>query len=124
MSLLASTRRGFLKGACLLTGGLLMGVRMTGKAYAAVMEIKDCMRSRIKSVYAEDERFPKKASQDNEQVQRLYRDYYKKPLSEGAEEDLHTKWFDRSESIAALKVQGKYPNPRFAEFCKNPYPYE
>ena len=124
MSLLSSTRRGFLKGACILTGGLLMGVRMTSKACAAIMEIKDCMRSRIKSVYAEDERFPKKASQDNEQVQRLYKDYYKKPLSESAEEDLHTKWFDRSASISALKTKGQYPNPRFAEFFKNPYPYE
>ncbi|MBR3663399.1 MAG: iron hydrogenase small subunit [Desulfovibrio sp.] len=124
MSILSSTRRGFLKGACILAGGLLMGVRMTGKACAAVMEIKDCMRTRIKSVYAEDERFPKKASQDNEQVQKMYKDYYKKPLSEPAEEDLHTKWFDRSQSIAALRAKGQYPNPRFTEFCKNPYPYE
>ena len=124
MSILSSTRRGFLKGACIVAGGLLMGVRMTSRAYAAVMEIKDCMRARIKSVYAADERFKKKASQDNEQVQKLYKDYYTKPLSELAEEDLHTKWFNRSKSIELLKAKGDYPNPRFVEFVKNPYPYE
>ncbi|MCR5814107.1 MAG: iron hydrogenase small subunit [Desulfovibrio sp.] len=124
MSLLSSTRRGFLKGACILAGGLLMGVRMTSKACAAVMEIKDCMRTRIKSVYAEDDRFTTRASQDNVQVQKMYKDYFKKPLSEPAEEELHTKWFDRSASITALKAKGQYPNPRFSEFVNNPYPYE
>ncbi|MBQ7617752.1 MAG: iron hydrogenase small subunit [Desulfovibrio sp.] len=124
MNILASTRRCFLKGACLVTGGLLLGVKMTSRAYAAVMGIKTCMQTRIKSVYAADERFPKKASQDNEQVQRMYKEYYKKPLSELAEEELHTKWFNRSKAIEMLKAKGEYPNPRFMEFAKNPYPYE
>ncbi|MCR4667107.1 MAG: iron hydrogenase small subunit [Desulfovibrio sp.] len=124
MSILSKTRRGFLKGALILSGGLMLGIRWTSKAYARVMEIKDTMSTRIKSVYAEDARFPLQASQDNVQVQRLYKDLYKKPLSEPAEEHLHTKWFDRSQSIKDLRAKGVYPNPRFARFSKLPYPYE
>ncbi|MBQ7457211.1 MAG: iron hydrogenase small subunit [Desulfovibrio sp.] len=124
MSVIATTRRIFLKGACILAGGLLLGVRMTTKACAAILDIKDCMKSRITSVYAADDKFLKKASQDNIQVQQMYKLYYQKPLSEPAEEDLHTKWFDRSKSIAQLKAKGLYPNPRFAMFSKTPYPYE
>ncbi|MBQ7606427.1 MAG: iron hydrogenase small subunit [Desulfovibrionaceae bacterium] len=124
MSLMSQTRRLFLKGACVLTGGILLGVRMTSKAYAAVMQIKDCMNTRIKSVYAADDRFLKKASQDNVQVQQMYKLYYTKPLSEKAEHELHTKWFDRSASINELRAKGIYPNPRFAMFSKMPYPYE
>ena len=124
MSILSQTRRGFLKGALILSGGLMLGIRWTGRAYARVMEIKDTMASRIKSVYVEDTRFPKQASQDNVQVQKLYKDLYKKPLSELAEEHLHTEWFDRSQSIKELREKGVFPNPRFARFSKLPYPYE
>lgn len=124
MGILASTRRGFLKGACILSAGLLMGVRLTGKAYAAVMEIKDTMQQRIASVYASDDKFPHKASQDNQQVQKMYREYYKKPLSEAAHHNLHTEWFNRSASIDKLRKMGQYPNPRSKEFKKRVYPYE
>ena len=34
MSFATVTRRGFLKGACMLSGGILLGIRMTGKAAA------------------------------------------------------------------------------------------
>ncbi|MBQ9536916.1 MAG: iron hydrogenase small subunit [Desulfovibrionaceae bacterium] len=124
MGILASTRRGFLKGACILSGGLLLGIRFTGKAYAAVMEIKDTMKKRIASVYAADDRFPMKASQDNQQVIKMYKELYKKPLSESAHHNLHTEWFNRSASIDALRKNGNYPNPRFKEFQNNPYPYD
>ena len=124
MSILSSTRRGFLKGACILSGGLLLGVRLTGKAYAAIMDIRDTMKQRITSVYAADDKFPIKASQDNSQVQKMYKEFYKKPLSEEAHHNLHTKWFNRSASIDTLRKTGQFPNPRFQEFCNNPYPYE
>ena len=124
MGFLATTRRGFLKGACILSGGLLLGVRLTGKAVAAIMDIKDTMKQRIAHVYAADDLFPKKASQDNTQVQKMYNELYKKPLSEVAHHNLHTKWFDRSASIDNLRKAGKYPNPRFKEFVNDPYPYE
>ena len=72
MSILTSTRRGFLKGACILSGGLLLGVRMVNKAYAGAREIKDYMRDRVNAVYGADKTFPKRASQDNAQVKALY----------------------------------------------------
>ncbi|MBQ7738933.1 MAG: iron hydrogenase small subunit [Desulfovibrionaceae bacterium] len=124
MGILATTRRTFLKGACILSGGLLLGVRLTGKAYAAIMDIKDTMKQRIANVYATDARFAKKASQDNKQVQKLYADLYKEPLSEIAHHNLHTKWYNRSAAIHTLRKEGQYPNPRFKEFQKDPYPYE
>ena len=46
MSIIATTRRGFLKGACILSGGLLLGVRMANKAYAAAKDFKDYMGDR------------------------------------------------------------------------------
>lgn len=124
MSILSSTRRGFLKGALILTGGLMLSVRYTTKAIAAVLDIKDVMLKRITSVYAADDKFRLKASQDNAQVQMMYKQLYIKPLSESAEHNLHTKWFDRSESITELRKKGEFPNPRFKEFCNNPYPYD
>ena len=41
MSFATVTRRGFLKGACMLSGGILLGIRMTGKAAAAVKAFKE-----------------------------------------------------------------------------------
>ena len=49
MSIISTTRRGFLKGACILSGGLLLGVRMVNKAHAAVKDIKDYMADRTKA---------------------------------------------------------------------------
>ena len=47
MSFATVTRRGFLKGACMLSGGILLGIRMTGKAAAAVKAFKEYMGDRI-----------------------------------------------------------------------------
>lgn len=68
MSFICSTRRGFLRGSCILDGGLLLGVRLNSKAYAAAKGIKDYMTDRINSVYGQDSQFPHRAAQDNEQV--------------------------------------------------------
>ena len=43
MSFATVTRRGFLKGACMLSGGILLGIRMSGKAAAAVKAFKEYM---------------------------------------------------------------------------------
>ena len=83
MSIIATTRRGFLKGACILSGGLLLGVRMANKAYAAAKDFKDYMSDRSAAVYSADSAFPKRASQDNTQVKALYDSWLGKPLSPG-----------------------------------------
>ena len=124
MSIISTTRRGFLKGACILSGGLLLGVRMVDKAYAGVKGIRDYMADRINAVYKTDLQFPRRASQDNEQVKLMYKEFIGKPLSPKAEELLHTRWFDKSEGIKKLMAVGAYPDRRLPEFKDNPYLYE
>ena len=111
MSFATVTRRGFLKGACMLSGGILLGIRMTGKAAAAVKAFKEYMGDRINGVYA--------------QVRTLYESYLGKPLGHKSEELLHTKWFDKSGALKELTAKGVYPNPRHVkEFVASGYPYD
>lgn len=124
MSLLATTRRGFLRTACLLTGGALIGLRLTGKAVAAARQLKEYMQDRVGGVYGADETFKVRASQDNEQVITLYKKFLHEPLSHESEHLLHTKWVDRSKDLAALKAKGLYPTSRAGEFEKEPYPFQ
>lgn len=124
MTLLTQTRRGFLKAACLLTGGALVSLRLTGKAVAAAKRLKDFMMDRVESVYGADAAFKVRASQDNEQVIALYKTFLKEPLSHESERLLHTTWKDRSKNLAALKAKGLYPTPRAKEFAAAPYPFE
>ena len=124
MSIKSITRRGFLRGCCILTGGLAMGVHLTGRAIAGVRSIKDYMQERIASVYREDKAFAHRASQDNVQVQELYQKFLEKPLSERAHHLLHTEWYDKSAAVKALHDGGQYPGPRGGEFRYKKYPYE
>ncbi|MHC1711743.1 MAG: iron hydrogenase small subunit [Solidesulfovibrio sp.] len=124
MSILAYTRRGFLKTACVLSGGALIGLRLTGKAVAAVKQLKEYMMDRIDSVYGADAKFKVRASQDNQQVITLYKKFLKEPLSHESEHLLHTTWVNRSRDLAALTAKGLYPNPRAKEFVGTTYPYE
>ena len=124
MSILAYTRRGFLKAACLLSGGALISLRLTGKAVAAVKQLKEYMMDRISGVYGADAKFPVRASQDNAQVKTLYANFLEAPMSHKAEQLLHTHWTDRSKALVTLKAEGAYPNPRAKEFAGTTYPYE
>ena len=124
MSLANTTRRVFLKTACVLTGGALVGLRLTGKAVAAAKQLKDFMMDRIDGVYGADAKFTVRASQDNAQVIALYKKSLKEPLSHESEHLLHTTWKDRSKELAALRAKGLYPNPRAKEFAGTKYPYE
>ncbi|WP_428567239.1 MAG: iron hydrogenase small subunit [Solidesulfovibrio sp. DCME] len=123
MSIASFTRRGFLKTACVLTGGALVGLRLTGRAVAAAKQLKEYMMDRIDGVYGADAKFKVRASQDNQQVVTLYKKFLKAPLSHESEHLLHTTWVDRSKDLAALKAKGLYPNPRAKEFDSAPYPY-
>ena len=124
MSIKSITRRGFLRGCCILTGGLAMGIHWTGRAVARVRSIKDYMQDRIASVYREDKSFVHRASQDNEQVKALYQKFLEKPLSEKSHHLLHTKWYDKSAAVKKLHAEGQYPGPRGGEFRYKKYPYE
>lgn len=124
MSLRSLTRRGFLKTACLLSGGALISLRLTGQAVAAAKQLKEWMLDRINSVYGADAKFKVRASQDNQQVITLYKKFLHEPLSHESEHLLHTTWVDRSKDLAALTAKGAYPTPRLKEFAGTTYPYE
>jgi ferredoxin hydrogenase small subunit len=117
------TRRGFIKTACVLSGGALIGLRLTGRAVAAAKQLKEYMMDRIDGVYGADAKFKVRASQDNQQVIAMYKKFLKEPLSHESEHLLHTTWTDRSKDLAALKAKGLYPTPRAKEFDNQPYPY-
>ena len=86
--------------------------------------IKDYMQDRIASVYREDKSFVHRASQDNVQVQELYKKFLNKPLSEKSHHLLHTTWTDKSAAVRKLHEEGQYPGPRGGEFRYKKYPYE
>ncbi|AMD92230.1 iron hydrogenase small subunit [Desulfomicrobium orale] len=118
------SRRFILKGGLILGGATLLGLRFTSRALAKGKELKDWMGDRIGSVYAADKAFPVRASQDNTQVQALYKNFLGEPGSHVSHQFLHMHFTDRSKNIGHLKEAGNYPNPRAAEFEGNTYPYE
>jgi len=122
MSIADFTRRQFLKASCVVAGGLVIGLRTTRQAVAAVKQLKEFMMDRINGVYGADAKFKIRASQDNPQVKALYKNWLEKPMSHKAEQFLHMHFTDRSKNIAALKAAGKFPNPRQKEF-EGPYPF-
>ena len=103
-------------GACLG----IVGESGSGKT----LTCRSIMSDRSAAVYSADSAFPKRASQDNTQVKALYDSWLGKPLSHKSEENLHTKWFDKSKGLKALTASGEYPNPRHKEFEGTAYPYE
>mgnify|MGYP000222964632 CR=1 FL=1 len=125
MSFATVTRRGFLKGACMLSGGILLGIRMTGKAAAAVKAFKEYMGDRINGVYGADKQFSKELPKNNAPSADTVRILSRKPLGHKSEELLHTKWFDKSGALKELTAKGVYPNPRHVkEFVASGYPYD
>ena len=124
MSIKSITRRGFLRGCCILTGGIAFGIHWTGRAVAAALSVKDHMKARIASVYREDKRYPSRTSMDNEQVKLLYKKFLGQPLSEKPHHLLHNHWIDKSGALKKLSDAGQYPGPRGGEFRHKHYPYE
>lgn len=124
MSIMNITRRGFLRGCCILAGGIAMGVHWTGRALASALSVRDHMKARIASVYREDKRYPQRSSMDNAQIKQLYAKYLGKPGEEKAHHLLHTHWFDKSGAVKKLHEGGQYPGPRGGEFRHKQYPHE
>ena len=119
-----TTRRFILKGALAFGGAALLGINATSQAIAAGKELKEWMMDRIHSVYNADAAFSVRASQDNKQVQALYKNYLGQPGSEISHKYLHMHFIDRSQNIKKLRDSSSYPNPRAIEFEGNAYPYE
>lgn len=73
-------------------GGCIGGGQPRDKEYQG-----DALREkRIQSLYGRDKSMKKRLSHENEQIQKLYREFYGEPLSGLAEEMLHTSYIDRS----------------------------
>ncbi|MBS7007494.1 [FeFe] hydrogenase, group A [Anaerostipes sp.] len=64
---------------------------------------------RIESLYRRDSGMKVRASHENKQIKKLYEEFYGEPLSELAEQMLHTMYHDRSSEL------GKRPERKTAE---------
>lgn len=124
MRMMEFTRRQFLKVGCIACGATLVSLRWTARAVAAAKTLKDYMLDRINGVYGADAGFKFRASQENPQVIKLYKDWLEHPNSHKAHQFLHMHFTDRSKGVKRLIAEGKYPNPRAKEFQGNTYPYE
>ena len=56
-------------------------------------------KARIESLYKRDASMTQRLSHENAEIKELYREFYGEPLSELAEQMLHTAYFDRSGDI-------------------------
>ena len=59
----------------------------------------DARKARIASLYTRDASMKVRKSHENEQIKKLYEEFYGQPLSELAEKMLHTMYKDRSELL-------------------------
>lgn len=65
-----------------------------------IMKDKDEVRkARIHSIYTKDEAMTVRVSHENPDIKRIYEEFYKEPLSELAEEMLHTSYEDKSDIL-------------------------
>ena len=60
--------------------------------------------ARIASLYKRDEEMACRTSDENPEIKALYRDFYGEPLSELAEEMLHTNYTDRKSDLGEKKM--------------------
>lgn len=62
---------------------------------------------RIGALYDRDADKPRRSSHENEEIKRLYQEFYGKPLSELAEKMLHTAYVSRSEELGKTRSKIK-----------------
>ena len=67
-------------------------------------------KKRIQGLYSRDKQLKKRASHENEQIKRLYKEFYGKPLSDLAEQMLHTSYIDRSEQLGSKFINDIHIN--------------
>lgn len=90
---------------------------------------------RIEGLYKRDSSMKVRLSHENEEIKKLYEDFYEKPLSEIAEKMLHTIYFDRSKDLGGEKMstsvkyrcsvcgyiqEGELPEGFTCPVCKSP----
>lgn len=90
---------------------------------------------RIDGLYKRDSSMKLRVSYENEEIKKLYEEFYEKPLSNLAEEMLHTTYFDRSKDLGGEKMsesvkyrctvcgyiqEGELPEGFICPVCKSP----
>lgn len=128
---MTQTRRSFIRTAALVAGGLAFSLQFAGiaaeKTAAAVAEagktLLDYMKDRVAGIYVREKTMPRRASQDNPEIRRLYTDFLGGPMSPKAEKYLHRGMTDRSAPLRRLSKKGLYPYPRLKDFS-SVYPFE
>lgn len=82
-------------GGCIGGGGQPKGTLEKGD------ELRE---KRIAGLYKRDDDMKLRQSHENEEIKKLYSEFYIKPLSELAEKMLHTTYIDRSEDLGGEKM--------------------
>lgn len=88
-------------GGCIGGGGQPKGNREKGEGPLV---------SRIQGLYRRDAQLARRNSYENQELQALYREFYEAPLSEKAEQFLHTDYTDRSSLLGS--EAGLYKTPQ------------
>ena len=125
------SRRGFLKTAAFLAGGLALSLSAAGTAAEKAMltaadagkTLLEYMKDRIAAVYTRDRQMPVRSSGDNPEIKAIYADFLGSPMGPYAERYLHRALTDRSFRLAKMKKKGLYPYKRLGSFPAG-YPFE
>ncbi|NLH50251.1 MAG: twin-arginine translocation signal domain-containing protein [Myxococcales bacterium] len=106
MSLSQITRRQFLKACGAAVTVAATGVIGIRSAWAATLDYLD---RRLAAAYQRDAGMPRRKSQDNPMVKKLYADYLEHPNSHRAHHLLHTNYADRSAALRKVLEKGWKP---------------
>ncbi|MDD3797240.1 MAG: [Fe-Fe] hydrogenase large subunit C-terminal domain-containing protein, partial [Lachnospiraceae bacterium] len=85
-------------GGCIGGGGQPKGTLEKGD---------ELRKARIAGLYRKDKEMVLRNSHDNEEIKQLYREFYGKPLSELAENMLHTHYEDKSQLLGGKKIMSE-----------------
>ena len=66
-------------------------------------DVNESRKARIESLYKRDAAMTLRSSHDNAEIKQLYEEFYEKPLSDLAEQMLHTMYQDRSGDIKDIE---------------------
>ncbi len=77
-----------------------------GQPKSAMPLTDDIRTKRIAALYRSDVQAPKRSSHENEEIQKIYTEFFGEPAGEKAEKYLHTHYKDRSAAIAPTKAEG------------------
>lgn len=87
-------------GGCIGGGGQPKGTLFKGD---------ELRKARVDGLYKRDSEMKLRSSHENSEIVKLYEEFYKEPLSELAEEMLHTSYMDRSADLGTAPLHQEEP---------------